>query len=183
MKPLFAILLITAVCSFAEEPTRILPAVFFGGRVHHSPFTTDPTAESPPPSASKPESIGAWQDSLVEIKAIYPKTPGTLEWDGEVTVAIHYHNATQDKVRIFARPYFKGRAVVRFGSHPSPEYAPGSSGDIEGWFIGCGPTAVDEVRVAMYDTITNQPIANVNLPVHFEWEPMPKNPTPRPTNQ
>ena len=182
MKPLFAVLLITAVCSFAEEPAPDASAVPSGRPVHQSPFTTDTAAVSPTPNASKPASIAAWQNSSVEITAIYPKTPGTLAWDGEVTVAIHYHNATQDKVRIFARPYFNGMPVVRCGSHPSPEYAPGSTGDIEGWFKGKGPTAADEVRVAMYDFITEQVIASVNLPVHYDWERLSQNPPPTPTN-
>jgi hypothetical protein len=179
MKLLFAALLITAVFSFAEELVPHYPMVFFGPRTHHSPFNSEPSSSPSVWNAPKPVSVVAWQGNTLEPKAIYPETPFTLEWDGEVTVAIHYNNSSQDKVRIFARPYFQGRPVMRCGSHPSPQYAPGS-GDIEGWFTCCGPAVVDEIRIRMLDDITNEAIASTKLPVQFAWEVMPPNPTPRP---
>jgi hypothetical protein len=183
MKPLFAVLVITAICAFAGERAPNYPVIFFGPRVHHSPFTSDPAGSSPAPNASKPPSIVAWQGNVVNVKALSPETPNTLEWDGEVTVAVHYNNSSQDKVRIFARPYFQDKQVVRCGYHPSPDYAPGTNGDMEGWFTCCGPTSVDEVRVTMHDSITNEIIASAKIPVHFDWQIMPPNPTPRPQEQ
>jgi hypothetical protein len=179
MKLLFAALLITAVFTFAGEPDRHYPLVFMGPRTHHSPFKAEPESSPAPSVTTKPPSVVAWRGNVLEPKALFPETPSTLEWDGEVSVAIRYNNSSQDKVRIFARPYFEGRPVMRCGSHPSPEYAPGS-GEIEGWFTCCGPAAVDEIRITMIDELTNEAIATTKLPVQFVWEVIPPNPTPRP---
>ena len=119
--------------------------------------------------AQQPRSLVLWQGNLLEIKAMKPATPSTLARGENLTVTIHYNNSGQNAVRIFARPYTSDQKSGLYHAHPSPEYATGS-GEVEGYFSFFGPMFVDEVRVTMVDTITEQVIAITKLPVQLTWE-------------
>lgn len=85
---------------------------------------------------------------------------------------LHLNYRTDQPVQIWARPYFRGKAV-QAGSNPSRVY-PAGTGEALGWFFLFKPdTRVDEVRISAGDgTLARTPVVAVH-PVRLTGDDRP----------
>jgi hypothetical protein len=91
---------------------------------------------------------GARAAATVEVLETFPRGENVvLAKNQNYYLRLRYR--TDAPVRIWARPYFRGRTVDA-GSNPSPRYE--GSGEALGWFFLMQPgTRVDEIRVTAGD--------------------------------
>lgn len=89
-----------------------------------------------------------WADTRVEVLETWP--PGNhVELGHNQNFYLRLAYDTTEPVKIWARPFFKGRPV-NAGSNPSMTYT--GRGEALGWFFFMEPgTAVDEIRISAGD--------------------------------
>jgi len=85
----------------------------------------------------------------VQVLETWPPGEAVTLADGE-RFHLRLRYDSEQPIRIWARPYFRGEEVAA-GSNPSPPY-PAGSGEAIGWFFFLEPGAqVDEVRISAGD--------------------------------
>jgi hypothetical protein len=104
----------------------------------------------------------------LKILDFEPDVPVKLETGQRLAVTVAYRNKSYDKVRIFVRPYTRGKKTPEYGAHSSPIYTRGS-GEATGWFTLNSPGAVDEVRVEMIDEATGKVVAEARRRIKAQW--------------
>jgi len=96
-------------------------------------------------------SPGSRAHATTTVQIVSTDPPGeAVTLGSNQTFHLHLRYQTDQPVQIWARPYFRGKAV-HAGSNPSRVY-PAGSGEAIGWFFLFKPgTEVDEVRIAAGD--------------------------------
>lgn len=97
-------------------------------------------------------------DNSLEVISVDPNSPAILKLGEKLNVDIRYHLRSFTDVRIWARPYTKGRRSRGSKTHGSKIYSKTDSetGIAKGYFFFDKPTSVDEIRVRMEDKNTGE---------------------------
>ncbi len=120
-----------------------------------------------PPQEGPPTSPQAAGDHLVGGISITPSSPNILADGQQVTVTFQYVTTESSGVRIFIRPLTNGTLTPSYSAHPSPIY-PAGSGQGSGYFtVTSGETAVDQIRIQMWDAAQTTLLFEAYLPVYF----------------
>jgi thiol-disulfide isomerase/thioredoxin len=106
--------------------------------------------------------------AALTIHSIKPASPAKIAAGERLNISIDYRNPEAVPVLIWARPFTNGKSTPGYRAHPSPSYQK-TSGTAEGWFYFDRPTVVDEVRVEMKASGSNEAIAKTSLPIKVEW--------------
>jgi len=106
-------------------------------------------------------------DSL-EVISVEPACPAVLDLGEKLRVKVRYRVVSSDSVRIWVRPYTRGRRTSGYKAHGSSTYEKGT-GVVEGYFFFEEPVMVDEVRVKMVDSKTHKTLNNISYKVDARW--------------
>jgi len=116
-------------------------------------------------------SLTALAASSITNIQVSPASPACLCFGQRNEITFDYSTDHAGGVCIWARPFFGGSYVFGSTSHGSPLYPPGSGSD-DGYFwfdADDGVTAVDQVRIQMWDDGQSVLLAEVFVDVDLVW--------------
>jgi hypothetical protein len=110
--------------------------------------------------------LSAHGDTQARIEAIDPPNGSTLPLQQSLNVRIAY--TTDEAVRLWARPFFRGEEVKQISSNASAQYT--GSGTALGWFALIDAGEIDEVRVRAGGGTPYREWDVASLPVSLSWK-------------
>jgi hypothetical protein len=111
-------------------------------------------------------SAAACADTEARIAAVDPANGSMLTANESVYVRIEY--STSEPVKLWARPFYRGREVTQARSNASESYT--GSGEALGWFSLLESGEVDEVRVRAGGGTPYREWEVASLPVALHWD-------------
>jgi len=106
-------------------------------------------------------------DSL-EVISVEPACPAVLDLGEKLRVKVRYRVVSSDSVRIWVRPYTRGRRTSGYKAHGSSTYEKGT-GVVEGYFFFDKPTVVDEVRINMRGVAIGKDVHTISYKIDARW--------------
>ncbi len=108
------------------------------------------------------------------LKVSFPKPNSTkkLALEEYLTVVVRCANKSNNPVRVSADPCISGRSAGAYGF--TPEVVESKNIGTVNIRLTCKvPTVADEIKVTMWDTVTNQQLAVISVPVQITWDGKP----------
>ena len=106
-----------------------------------------------------------------------PPTPNILTFNQNVDITFDYATTQPGGVRIFARPMAGTSTAPNYAAHGSGVYPVGSGSGTGNFTIVSGDVTVDRIRFQVYNADQSALLAELYIPVHYQFNGAPNRVT------